>query len=216
MRTALSGLLLVPLALLGLAVFGLGGLVGPADAQRQPDQAATRTTVVRPVTADGTAAPGWRVQREREGAASCTDAATAAVDDGIAACYPSALYLPSCWRSTHHTVLCLRDVTSKELVRVRYRGSFPSVTAPEQPSPQALRLAHGQQCTLRVGGAWGTVPSHPNWLGFYSCAHGSLYGPPNGDGINRADASWRVHLVRADNSVGRRSVRTAYLVGTAA
>ncbi|MCW2774234.1 MAG: hypothetical protein JWN91_2560 [Nocardioides sp.] len=106
-------------------------------------------------------------------------------------------------------------MTEHELVRVRYRGSYPSVSAPEQPSPQALRLAHGQRCTLRVGGAWGTVPRHPRWVGFYSCADGSVYGPPEGDGIDRTDAAWRVHLVHADNSVARRSVRTAYLVGTA-
>lgn len=207
MRTALSGLLLVPLALLGL--------VAPADAQGQPAPA-TRTVVVRPVTADGAAAPGWRVHRERDGSASCSDPSVAAVDDGIAECYPSALYLPSCWKSSDHTVLCLRDVTRKVLVRVRYRGAFPDVTAPEQPSPQALRLNHGQRCTLRVGGAWGTVPSHPSWLGFYSCDHGSVYGPPDGDGIDRDEPAWRVHLVHPDDSVVVHSVRTAYLVGTAA
>ena len=146
MRTALVGLLLAPLALLGLAA--------PADAGASVTQS-TRMVVVRPVTADGHAAPGWRVHREREGKATCSDPAVSAVDDGIVECYPSALYLPSCWPSTHHTVLCLRDVTSKQLVRVRYRGSIADATAPEQPSPQALTLAGGQRCTLRVGGAWG-------------------------------------------------------------
>lgn len=208
MRTVVTGLLLAPLCLLGL--------VGPADARGEADQSATRTVVVRPVTVDGAAAPGWRVHRERDGAASCYDAsAPAAVDDGITSCSPSAMYLPACWHSTHHTVLCLRDVTKHELVRVRYRGSYPSVSAPEQPSPQEVVLAHDQRCTLRVGGAWGTVPSHPSWVGFYSCDHGSVYGPPDGDGIDRTRAAWRVHLVHADSSVGRRSVRTAYLVGTA-
>jgi hypothetical protein len=207
MRTALVGLLLAPLALLGLA--------GSADANGSEVSQSTRMVVVRPVTADGQAAPGWKVHREREGAATCSDAAVSAVDDGIVSCYPSALYLPSCWPSTHHTVLCLRDATSKELVRVRYRGSLPAATAPDQPSPQALTLTGGQRCALRVGGAWGSIPHHRTWLGFYSCAHGSLYGPPNGDGIRRAVAAWRVHLVRADNSVSSHSVRTAYFVGTA-
>ena len=48
--------------------------------------------------------------------------------------------------------------------------------------------AGGQQCDVRVGGAWGTLPSHPHWVGFYSCAHGSVYGPASGDGIDRDHA----------------------------
>jgi hypothetical protein len=210
MRTALA--LLGTFAL--LAGLTLAPTPAGADAPRPADRA-TRVTVVRPVTAYGDPAPGWRVHRER-GAATCDGASTSAVDDGIVSCSPSAMYLPSCWRSTHHTVLCVRDVTSHRLVRVRYRGSFPHVTAPAHPSPQALRLGRGQACSVRVGGAWGTVPTHPRWLGFYSCARGSVYGPARGDGIDRSHPRWRVHLVRSDDSVVSRTVRLGTLVGTAA
>ena len=205
MRAALAVLLLVPLSALGL--------VGAADARG--GDGAPRETVVRPVTADGQPAPGWRVHRERDGAATCSDPAVAAVDDDIVGCYPSALYLPSCWRSRHHTVLCLRDATEKRLVRVRYRGTFPAAAAPARPSPQALELTGGESCRIRVGGAWGTVPSHPRWVGFYSCDDGSVYGPPRGDGIRRTDSGWRVRLVDADGAVTRRAVRADVLVGTA-
>jgi hypothetical protein len=206
MHSALVALLLVPLSVLGL---------GAADAHGPAPDGSPRTTVVRPVTADGEPAPGWTVHRERGGAATCSDPAVAAVDDDIVGCYPSALYLPSCWSSTHHTVLCLRDVTEQKLVRVRYRGTIPSVTAPEQPSPQEMQLGDGQTCTQRVGGAWGTVPGHPRWVGFYSCDDGSVYGPPNGDGINRTDTGWRVRVVDADGDVTHRGVRADVLVGTA-
>ena len=112
-------------------------------------------------------------------------------------------------------MLCLRDVTDKSLVRVRYRGTIPEVAAPATPSPQELELADGERCTLRVGGAWGTVPSHPRWVGFYSCDEGSVYGPPNGDGIQRTDDGWRARVVDTDGDVTRRAVRADVLVGTA-
>lgn len=176
----------------------------------------TQVTVVRPVDSSGHPATGWTVRRSLDITLSCYGPAPAAVDDKIALCSPSAAYAPACWRSGHHTVLCLRDVRGRELVRMRYSGAFPTVTAPPQPSPQGLDLAGTRTCDIRVGGAWGQVPSHPSWLGFYSCSTGSVYGPPTGDGINRHHAVWRVHTWsgRGDR-VTTREVRAAYAVGTA-
>lgn len=207
MRTLL--LLLTTLVLAG------AGLAPSAMAETSPaPTGATRVVVVRPVTADGAPAAGWRVHRQK-GRVSCGGASASAVDRGIRTCYPAALYLPSCWASTGHTVLCLRDVTTRRLVRIHYRGHFGRATPAEEPTPQGLRLGDGESCTIRVGGAWGTVPAHPRWLGFDSCTDGSVYGPPRGDGIDRARPKWRVHVVAADGSVDRRLVRVAYLVGTA-
>src|SRR4051794_12528266 len=78
----------------------------------------THRIVVRPVDAAGHAVAGWTVQRERGVSVQCDGPAPAAVDDGIGACFPTAEYLPACWKSHHHTVLCLRDARTKTLVRV--------------------------------------------------------------------------------------------------
>jgi hypothetical protein len=177
----------------------------------------THRVVVRPVDASGHPVSGWTVAREHGVSVTCDGAAPAAVDDGITACYPTAEYLPACWKSHHHTVLCLRDARKQHLVRVRYTGSFGSPTAPKHLSPQDLDLVHGQACEIRFGGAWGQLPSHPNWLGFYSCATGSVYGPASGDGINRTDPVWTVHVWKSGtrDRVVTRGVGSAYFVGTA-
>jgi hypothetical protein len=172
--------------------------------------------VVRPVNALGHARHGWTVHRDKHLTVQCDGSAAAAVNDGIYACYPTAAYLPACWASSHHTVLCLRDARVRKLVRVRYTGELGAATASDQPSPQDLDLSGGQTCDIRDGGAWGTIPTHPNWLGFYSCTHGSVYGPPNGDGISRATQPWRVRIWKTgtQDTIVHRSVSTAYFVGT--
>ncbi len=176
----------------------------------------THRVVVRPVDAHGHPVAGWTVHRQRHVSVQCDGGALAAVDDGITECFPTAAYLPACWKSQHHTVLCLRDARRQKLVRVRYTGSFGSPTAPRHTTPEDLDLAGGQQCDVRFGGAWSTLPSHPRWLGFYSCAHGSIYGPASGDGIDREHPVWTVHEWRSGTkeSVVRHRVATAYYVGT--
>ncbi|WP_151082760.1 hypothetical protein [Nocardioides cynanchi] len=178
----------------------------------------THRVVVRPVDASGHAVSGWTVHRERGFTVQCDGPAPAAVDDGIGACFPTAAYLPACWKSHHHTALCLRDARSKALVRVRYSGAFTAPNAPAHATPQDLDLTGGQRCSIRFGGAWGQLPSHPNWLGFDSCTKGSVYGPPSGDGIDRSTPVWTVHVWKSGtrSRVVTRGVGTAYYVGTAA
>lgn len=189
-----------------------------AHASGHPDarRPATRTEVVRPVDAAGHPVKGWAVTREK-GSASCSGSSPAAVSDDIVTCYPTAFYLPACWTSTRHTVLCVRDARKQKLVRVHYQGTIKPVTAPTQPSPLNMDLGNGERCSLRIGGAWGTLPSHPSWMGFASCTGGSVYGPGNGDGINRSHVRWTVHEWRNGTKqvVDRRGVNTAYVVGTA-
>ena len=209
-RLAAAGLLST-LALGATVVATTGGGAVQA-APTTPDH--TTRVVVRPVTSAGTAVSGYTVRREK-GAASCSDQSVAGLRRGIDTCYPSAMYLPSCWKSTNHTALCLRDVGVKELTRVRYSGSFRTHTAVKNPAPQAIRLTNGATCRIRVGGAWGTPPQHPQWLGFYSCSNGDVFGPANGDGIDRSQKVWRVHILRADDSLVTRKVDKAYFVGTA-
>ncbi|GAB2989924.1 hypothetical protein [Nocardioides montaniterrae] len=178
---------------------------------------ATKKVVVRPVGATGRARVGWPVHREGDGSLSCDDQSPYSVSDHVDICYPTAAYAPSCWRSFDHTVLCLRDVEVKQLVRFRYAGTFagdPALLRAKR-SPQGLRLADGERCTVRVGGAWGYYPSHPTWVGFYSCDGGSIYGPDSGDGISRTNPVWTVHVIRNDGSVVVRKVTRATYVGTA-
>lgn len=197
----------------------IGGVLIPGSALAAHTASRATTThrvVVRPVDASGQARPGWTVHRMKGVTVDCGGAAAAAVDNGIYECFPTAAYLPACWPSSHHTVLCLRDARERKLVRVRYTGRLGAATQPRLPSPQDLVLAGGQVCELRIGGAWGTLPTHPNWVGFYSCKHGSVYGPPSGDGVNRSDEPWTVHVWKGGtrHDVVRRSVVTAYFVGT--
>lgn len=176
----------------------------------------THRVVVRPVTAQGRPVSGWSVHRERDVTVRCGGASPAAVSRNVVECSPSAAYLPACWRSAHHTVLCLRDARIHRLVRLSYAGTIADTAAPDHPSPLDLVLAQGQACSIRVGGAWSVLPTHPRWLGFYSCTHGSVYGPPSGDGIDRSHQPWTVHLWRSGTAhdVVRRQVRTAFFVGT--
>jgi hypothetical protein len=215
-RAAVCALAAVALAA-GVLAFAS---IGPAHAGH-PDAANrgthTHQVVVRPVDAGGKPATGWTVSRERHSSVSCDGAAPAAVDDGILECFPTAEYLPACWKSHHHTALCLRDARTKALVRVHYTGRFGTATAPRRPSPQDLDLVNGQKCGIRVGGAWSQLPTHPNWVGFDSCSKGSVYGSPAGDGVNRSNPVWTVHVWKSGTKhhVTRRGVDTAYFVGTA-
>lgn len=213
---------LVPLA--AAAALAAGALAATTAATAHPSAGAvtgrvahTHRVVVRPVDSAGDPVAGWTVKRERGFSVDCGGSAPAAVDDGIAECFPTAVYLPACWKSTHHTALCLRDARVQKLVRVRYNGAFGSPTAPKRPTPQDLDLVKGQQCSIRIGGAWGILPSHPTWSGFYSCTKGSVYGPSNGDGVNRSHPVWTVHVWKSGtkDTVVTRGVRTAYFVGTA-
>jgi len=177
----------------------------------------TRFVFVRPVTSRGHPAPGWTVKRER-GSVDCSGTSPSAVNPHIASCFPTALALRACWKSSHRTVLCVRDARTHRLTRIHYRGRFPSVHAPAEPAPMDLVLG-GRDCLIRFGGAWGAPPSHPQWVGFYSCSHrGSVYGPARSkDGIDRSEKLWSVRVWRqGGDDIVRRHVRTAYYVGTAA
>ncbi|MCL2542960.1 MAG: hypothetical protein FWE71_10950 [Nocardioidaceae bacterium] len=207
---------------LGLVAAGILSAAVPltAVAQLAPAHAApatrTRHVVVRPVKANGHAASGYSVYRER-GSLDCGDQSPSSVSAGVDTCYPSAAYAPSCWKATMHTALCLRDADDNELVRMRYAGRFVThhVLPAAKRMPQSLTLADGETCTIRVGGAWGEAPGHPRWVGFYSCTHGSLYGAPDSGGIDRSQPVWHVHELIGDDSIVTRHVTTATYVGTA-
>lgn len=209
-----------------LSTLALGAVVaatssGTANATDPSSGSTTTTTtdhtvrrVVRPSTPLGAPAQGYTVRRA-SGSVSCSDQATTSFDAGVDICFPTAYYLPSCWKSGNHTALCLRHVTDRRLVRIRYAGAFTTKPAVRHPSPQGLTLIGGATCDIRIGGAWGYPPSHPTWVGWYSCTNGAVYGPPSGDGIDRTQPIWRVHVLRSDGTLVTRRVAKATYVGNA-
>ena len=175
----------------------------------------TTVTTVRPVTADGQPAAGWTVKK-LSGSVTCDGSSLAAVDDGIASCYPTAYSLRACYPSSNHTTLCVRDVADHRLFRVRYTGAFPSdVTAPADPSPLKLVLDDGEKCLLRVGGAWGSPPAHPNWLGHYSCTDGSVYAPASSEtGVDVSEPVWTVKVWNSEaDTITKHAVERAVFAG---
>jgi len=203
-------------------VIELGGISGATGSPTaRATGARTVQTVLRPVHADGTPAPGYRVTIESVQGFTCDEGASpSAVDPDIRVCGFTALNTLSCWRSTGHTVLCLRDAYTRSLVRIRYTGTFAHVAAPIRPAPQGLTLTTGAHCHIRDGGAWDSVVSHPTWVGAYWCATTSLYGPPGGYGIDSSVMPWLVHEVSGVSGNGTqrvvdRRVARAFFVGTA-
>jgi len=213
-----------PLARLALAIAliatPIAALLAVASAAAAAPTAATHTrvSVVRPVHADGTPVAGYTVRREHIDGFTCTDASPVAVDANIDFCGFSATNTVACWKSTHHTALCLRDPWTKVLVRIRYTGSFAKQAAPAHPMPQAMRLMDGNRCWVRDGGAWTGVTGHPHWYGTYSCQTGDVYG--RGDGIKESSQPWRVHVVTnasmPNQHISVHRVARAIFVGTAA
>jgi hypothetical protein len=210
-RLALAvALIAAPIA----ALLAVASAAAAAPATATP----TRVSVVRPVHADGRPVAGYTVTRESIPGFTCQDPSTVAVDAGIDFCGFSATNTMACWKSTHHTALCLRDPWSKKLARIRYSGTFVHTAAVKHPVPQALRLMNGDRCWIRDGGAWGWVTGHPHWFGDYGCQQGDVYGP--GTGISKATNPWRVHVVynagMPNQKIVDRRVARAIFVGTAA
>ena len=180
---------------------------------------ATASVTLRPVDSRGQPVSGYRVTTESFDGFGCGDASPVAVSAGIRFCGPSATNTVACWKSAvPSTVLCLRDPFVRTLVRITYVGTFAPVAAPARPAPQGLALAGGVRCQIRDGGAWSSVPQHPDWVGSYFCTDGSaVYGPQAGNGINHNSPTWTVETVAptGQGPITKRRVTSAYYVGTA-
>jgi hypothetical protein len=180
----------------------------------------TTKIVVRPVHADGRPVKGYRVVREHYPFDfDCGEVSPMSVSGDVYWCGFTVTNTMACWKSAHHTVLCLRDPRVKTLVRIRYTGALHHVARRAHPHPAALRLGVGNYCRIRGGGAWSPVTGHPTWYGTYYCTRGDLYGPLRGNGIDKSRDPWRVHVVKhagqANQHVRTFRVAKAYYVGTA-
>jgi len=180
---------------------------------------ATSRTVLRPVTAGGSAAPGWTV---RTGTTSiyCSPAepSPVAVDPAIAFCSPSAAFAIACWQADAAHALCAVDLAKRVLYRYPLTGSFASPAAPTHPAPFTMSLADGATCTIRDGGTGENLTDHPDWVQYYFCAdHTAVYGPRGGTGVASGSGEWTVYVapVGGEGDVHAVGVRTATFVGTA-
>lgn len=200
---------------------GAAALEAPASATTA---AATVRVVVRPVTSTGHVRAGYTLVTEPSGLVDCRfpEPSPGAVSRNIEFCSPSAEYAVACWKSAvPQRVLCIRNPRHKQVVRIPRTGAFaPTALAPaRERAPLGMTLGNGTYCSIRDGGAWGTLHSHPTWFGTYSCDNGSVvWSPPtaNHHGINEIDPSWTVRTAPASGvgSVVIRHVVKAWFVGT--
>jgi hypothetical protein len=207
-----------------IATAGQGAGAHPAANVAPGTYPATVQVVQHPVTASGHANRGYQVKRG-QGKITCSPAnpSPGARTKNIEFCSPSYEAAVACWESaTPHHALCLRDPQTKVLAKLRLTGGFaPTKRAPKkQRAPLSLVLTDGTVCSIRDGGAWGTLQSHPKWYGTYSCSHhGVVWSPPNADhsGIDESQASWRVRTAPASGKgkkIVTRHVKRAYFVAT--
>jgi hypothetical protein len=200
-----------------------GAAVLDAPATAATVAAPTAKVIVRAVTPTGHARAGFSVSGEPSGQVFCDVAAPSpgAVNRNIEFCGPSAEYAVACWKAAApHRVLCMRNPRRPHLVRIPRVGKFAG-TAPapaDQRAPLLMKLADGDICSIRDGGAWGTLPGHPNLFGTYSCRQdGAVWAASSAAhmGVNEANAAWTVRTAKfGSNTLVTRHVVKAWFVGT--
>ncbi|MBB3749863.1 serine/threonine-protein kinase [Mycolicibacterium sp. BK634] len=145
--------------------------VAPPPPAPPPTAASAEATKVITVVAvsDGRPANGYREVSSTGDFTNVSDCdiSPAAVSSGIYLCAPWAARAVVCWPSTSATVLCGDDPWAKELHRFSYEEPLPVAKPKATPMPFALRLDDGNQCRIRVGGAWGVRDD--GLTGVYGC-----------------------------------------------
>jgi hypothetical protein len=185
--------------------------------------APTVKVVVRPVTATGHVRAGFSVGAEPTGMVDCSfpSPSPGAVSHNIEFCGPSAEYAVACWKAAKpHRVWCMRDARSHHVVGIPRSGPFaPTPPAPlRERAPLVMRLADGDICSIRDGGAWGSLPGHPSLFGTYSCRHdGAVWASSTSRhmGVDETHPSWTVHTAQfGHHTLVVRHVVKAWFVGT--
>jgi hypothetical protein len=216
----------LPVLVLSLLAL-LAGFLLPtsgASAAARRSYPATQTTVVRPVNLSGHAAPGFTVGAPfQRFPIDCSFAfeSFGALSPNIEWCSPTAATAIACWKAAAaHKTLCLTDVFKHRLSRFPLRGRFaPSAVRPsEEQAPLGLVLADGQRCWIRDGGAWESLPHHPNLYGTYSCEHNAAVWAvldARHAGVNESHPSWTVRVGRfGHRTLVTKHVARAWFVAT--
>jgi hypothetical protein len=192
----------------------------PASANQVPP---TRVITVRPVNASGHAAPGYTITSNHDFQVDCRlrEPSPGAVSPNIEWCSPTVAYPVACWNAAApHRVLCLQDARRSNLMRYARTGRFAptSLAAPDKRAPLWIRLADGDFCSFRAGGAWPQLPGHPRLFGTYSCQHdGAVWATLSAAhyGVEESRASWTVLTAQfGHHHLVTRHVARAFFVGT--
>lgn len=179
----------------------------------------TATIVLRPVTGQGTAAPGYQVESHRSDQIDCTTRTQSpvAVTGNVSECSPTALNPLACWAGPGPgTALCYLTALSHRLFE--YTGTVPATVRTGPASPMRLVLADGASCDYRVGGAWAGLDGHPELAATYGCSNGQAVWTRTGaDSVDRSAPIWRVEVApeSGHGALTTATVSTAYFVGTA-
>ena len=214
----LTVLVLSVLTLVGAVVTGT---LATASAHRAfPD---TAITVLRPVNLSGHS-EGYSIRTDRQLPIDCRfrSPSPGAVSPNIEWCSPTAADPFACWKAAApHRALCLLDARKTELVRYRRVGRFAQTEAPapDDSAPLWMRLANGEFCTFRAGGAWPLLPGHPHLYGTYGCGRDDAVWATLSavhHGVNESQSSWTVLTARfGTHRVITRHIVRAWFVGTA-
>ncbi|HMC69779.1 MAG TPA: hypothetical protein VKJ07_11550, partial [Mycobacteriales bacterium] len=184
----------------------------------------TAQVVIRPVTSTGQVVAGFSVTSEPTGSVDCStkQPSPGAVSPNIEFCSPSAEYAIACWRALlQNRVLCMRDPRTKDVYRIPRIGAFAStpVASVFYRAPLVMKLGDGDFCSIRDGGAWGTLNGHPNLYGTYSCVNAGIVWAYNSSahfGVDETHPIWTVATAPAGNhTLVTRHVVKAWFVGTA-
>jgi hypothetical protein len=211
------------IGVVGAIALLLSGGVGLDAAAGATTLTATVRVVVRPVTSTGHVSVGFTLKTEPTGAVDCSskEPSPGAVDINIEFCSPSAEYAIACWNAAlAHRVLCVRNPRSKDVIRIPRIGAFAntSVAPAAFRAPLLMKLADGDFCSIRDGGAWGTLTGHPNLFGTYACVHAGIVwasASARHFGVNESHPVWTVQTAPAGNhALVTRHVAKAWFVGT--
>lgn len=191
-----------------------------ADAVREARNSgpATRTEVLRPVTAPGTPAAGWRVGDVGGLPVDCGYPSPASVSDGVHTCGPTVAAADVCWPEPGAgSVLCLRDPWEMIVYRNPAAKATVPVAATADPSPLGLELVDGGRCRLRNGGSWPGRPENDDLYGAYQCTGGNagiIWAERGHPEIDKSSPTWTVLAASETSPLRRIGVKTAYFVGT--
>lgn len=190
-----------------------------------PTTTPTETVTVRPVTADGSPAPGYTVEDGSSwGTIDCSPGypSGSAVDDDIYDCAPNAASAHHCWPSGPQEMLCLPDVFQQSLIRYVDEGQVEPVSPlDDNPEAAGMVLDDGAECSAVHGGAWSPAVGHDDWFVSYACSGGAVadqivwYTDVPDGGFDRSTDSWTVVAGPVEGPFVTRHIVTRYVVGTA-
>lgn len=177
-------------------------------------------TVLEPVDTQGNVENGWTQDTSRSSRQiDCSFGSPSPYDktSGVRFCGATADSGDACWPAADAAhVYCLIDPFSNTLYYISATGlNSPIKAQTEDPYPFALLLDNGTQCRARNGGAWSNPKEHPDWVGYYACHDGAIWGP-QGQGIKKGFGGWTVMYGSEDSHLTNHRVTKAYYVGVAA